>query len=84
MEHVTMEITGMTCGGCVSGVQKAIGAVPGAHADAVTIGSATIAYNATQTSPAAIAQAIRGAGYGTPGSADAGSGSVKAGGGCCG
>ena len=38
MQQTTMAIAGMTCGGCVSAVQKALRAVPGAPVDDVTGG----------------------------------------------
>ncbi|MEO8140100.1 MAG: heavy-metal-associated domain-containing protein [Gemmatimonadota bacterium] len=86
MQTITMAISGMSCGGCVGTVRNALDAVPGAHAEVVAVGSATISYDATRTSPEAIAQAVRDSGYepltgGTPraaGKAGAGPGS-----GCC-
>ena len=36
-EHVTLEITGMTCGHCVAAVRKALAAVPGVGAVEVTL-----------------------------------------------
>ena len=81
--QITMVIPEVTCGGCVI-------AVPGAHVDAVTVGSATVSYGPARTNPAAIAQAVRDAGY-QPGAADApiaANSVVHAGGGkvgsCCG
>ncbi|MDZ4865101.1 MAG: heavy-metal-associated domain-containing protein [Gemmatimonadota bacterium] len=65
MQHLTMAISGMSCGGCVSTVRKALDAIPGTHADAVTVGSATVSYDEQRTTPAAIAQAVRDAGYDT-------------------
>lgn len=86
MQQLTMAISGMTCGGCVSAVRKALGTVPGVRIDEVTVGSATISYEATRTTPAAIAQVVRDAGY-EPVTADAvvTPGPTRAaGGGCCG
>lgn len=56
----------MTCNGCVKAVQKAIGSVPGATADNVTIGSATVSFDEWLTSEAAVTAAIRKAGFLTP------------------
>ncbi len=89
MQQMTIAISGMTCGGCVSAVRNAVGAVPGAHVDAVTVGSATVSYDATRTTPAAISQAIRDAGYepvteGATAGAAAGGGGDRKGGSCCG
>ena len=63
MQHLKVTIDGMSCGGCVSTVEKALRAVPGIRVDAVDVGSATVSYDATRTTPAAIAQAITSAGY---------------------
>lgn len=63
MRQMTIAISGMTCGGCVNGVRNALRAVPGTRVDAVTVGSATVSYDAARTTPAAIAQAVRDAGY---------------------
>jgi copper chaperone CopZ len=85
MQQTTMAIAGMNCGGCVSAVQQALGAVPGTRVDAVTVGSATISYDATRTNPPALAQAVRDAGYRPLTAAlPAAAGSTGAAGGCCG
>ena len=88
MQHLTMAISGMSCGSCVGAVRRALDAVPGAHADTVAVGSATISYDDTRTSPETIAQAVREAGYeplagGTP-SAARKAGAVPGSGCCCG
>jgi copper chaperone len=49
MQQTTIAISGMTCGGCVSAVRKALGAVPGVHVDAVTVGSASVSYDVSRT-----------------------------------
>ena len=96
MQQTTMAIAGMSCGGCVSAVQKALRAVPGARVDDVTVGSATVSYDASLTNPAALAQAVRDAGYrpltaalpvaaGATGAASGCcGGNSNGGGGCCG
>jgi copper chaperone CopZ len=63
MEQMTLAISGMSCGGCVTNVRTALGAIPGARVDTVAVGSATVSYDVTRTTPAAIAQAVRDAGY---------------------
>ena len=85
MQQFKMTIDGMSCGGCVSTVEKALRAVPGIRVDAVNVGSATVSYDATRTTPAAIAQAVTDAGYeplgaGTPVAAGA---PRATSGGCC-
>jgi copper chaperone CopZ len=87
MEQLTMAISGMSCGGCVTNVRNALDDVSGARVDAVTVGSATVSYDASQTNPEAIAQAVADAGYqvvDSPAIAGAGAGAGKAGtgGGC--
>ena len=85
MQQTTMAIAGMSCGGCVSAVQKALRAVPGVHVDDVTVGSATVSYDASQTNPAALAQAIRDAGYRPLTAAlPVAAGTTDSAGGCCG
>jgi copper chaperone len=89
MQQMTMAISGMTCGGCVSAVKRVLGAVPGTHVDAVTVGSATVSYDASRTTPAALSQAIRDAGYepvpdGATAGAGAGASGSRKGGSCCG
>jgi len=63
MQHLTMRISGMSCGGCVSAVRDALRAVPGVHVDSVAVGSATASYDESRTTPAVLAQAIQKAGY---------------------
>ena len=85
MQQTTMAIAGMSCGGCVSAVQKALRAVPGARVDDVAVGSATVSYDASLTNPAALAQAVRDAGYRPLTAAlPVAAGATGAAGGCCG
>jgi copper chaperone len=63
MRQIVMTIDGMSCGECVSAVRKALGAVPGTCLDEVSVGSATVSYDVSIASPAAIADAIGNAGY---------------------
>ena len=63
MEHVTFEITGMSCGHCVKAVDKALQQTSGVTVEAVAIGSATVAFDPAQTSAEQIAHAIDDAGY---------------------
>ncbi len=88
MRQLTMAISGMSCGGCVTNVRNALGALSGTRVDAVSVGSATVTYDETRTSPAAIAQAVTDAGYqpvNSPALAGAavGAGKAGSGGGCC-
>ena len=63
MERVTLAITGMHCGHCVSRVTKALEVLPGVRVESVAIGSATVAYDPAALSVEAIAQAVAATGY---------------------
>ena len=63
MTTVSMQISGMTCGHCVSAVRKALEAVPGVMVEQLAIGSATVAYDEAATNADAIAQAVDDEGY---------------------
>ncbi len=63
MQKATFEIAGMSCGHCVKAVDKALRQTAGVTVEEVAVGSATVAFDAHQTSAQAIAQAIDDAGY---------------------
>jgi copper chaperone len=63
MDRLTMKIDGMSCGHCVSQVQKALQALDGVDVQQVTVGSATVGYNPVTTPEAQITQAIEHQGY---------------------
>lgn len=85
MEKTTITIDGMSCSGCVSKVQNALRAVPGTHVEAVSVGSATVSYDASLASPTTLAQAIRDAGYEPhDGQVPMTAGAKRTSGGCCG
>ena len=60
---LTLRIDGMSCAHCVRAVRDALAAVPGASVERVEVGGATVAYDPTRTSPGALADAVRDAGY---------------------
>ena len=62
-ERFTVAIGGMSCNHCVRAVHTALADLPGAQVERVEIGSATVRYDPAQTTPAAIAEAVRDAGY---------------------
>jgi copper chaperone len=62
MQDLTLDISGMSCTHCVGRVTKALENL-GVMVEKVSIGSATVAYDPTVTSPDAIAQAVESAGY---------------------
>jgi copper chaperone len=62
-ETFTLAIGGMSCTHCVRAVHTALADLPGTHIERVDVGSATVRYDPAQTTPAAIAEAVRDAGY---------------------
>ncbi len=63
MDRLTMKIDGMTCGHCVSSVDKALKKIDGVTVEKVAVGSATVSYDPTAVSEARIAEAVSDEGY---------------------
>ena len=65
MDNVTLNVQGMTCGGCVASVTRVLKAVPGVTEAAVTLqpGVANVTYDPARTQPAALRAAIEDAGF---------------------
>ena len=65
MRIETMKISGMTCGGCVSNVTKALNAVDGVKEVAVSLnpGEARIEFDENTTASAQLRAAVQRAGY---------------------
>ena len=63
MRHITLNITGMSCGHCLNAVNQALGRLPGVEIESVRIGRADLRYDETVTDPGAITRAIADAGY---------------------
>lgn len=63
MSHLSLDITGMSCGHCVSRVQKTLAALDGVAVRAVAIGSAELDLDAARQTPAAVLAALDAAGY---------------------
>jgi copper chaperone CopZ len=63
MEKLSLAIDGMSCGHCLSRVKQALAATTGVHVDDVSIGAASVSYDAAVTSAAKIAGAVSAAGY---------------------
>ncbi len=83
MQTATMNVTGMTCGGCVGKVTKALTAVPGVgHVDVSLPGKASVEFDEKLTSSERLQSAVKDAGYGVAAGENASSGRTK--GGCCG
>jgi copper chaperone len=65
METVTLRVDGMTCQGCVRSVTNVLHGVPGVCRAEVSLerAEATVEFDPARVSPAALKQAIEGAGY---------------------
>ena len=82
MQTELLKVTGMTCGGCISNVMKALKAINGVGDVKVSLsaGEATVQFNERLTSPEQLKSAVKGAGYGVDGTNAAHSHKSK---GCC-
>jgi len=62
---VTLEVSGMTCAACSSRVQRALEAAPGVREASVNLmtGSAAVSVDPSATTPDALVQVVRDAGY---------------------
>ena len=70
METLTIPVNGMTCGGCVSSVQRALGKLDGV-ADAVARlepGEVAVRFDPARVEPPELVSAIEAAGFDVPGS----------------
>jgi copper chaperone len=65
MESITLNVQGMTCGGCVASVTRVLKAVPGVAEATVTLqpGVAKVTFDPGRTQPTALRAAIEGAGF---------------------
>jgi|KBSSwiStaDraftv2_1062776.scaffolds.fasta_scaffold45889_3 copper chaperone len=65
METVTLNVDGMSCGGCVASVMRVLKATPGVGDAVVELAAkrATVTFDPARTSAAALKAAIDGAGY---------------------
>ena len=84
MQTEHLKVTGMTCGGCISNVTKALKAIAGVGDVNVSLaaGEATVQYDERMTSPDRLKSAVKGAGYGVDMTNTAPARKTK--GGCCG
>jgi len=65
METITLKVNGMSCGGCVGSVTRALKATPGVSDAVVRLDArdATITFDPARTNAAALKSAIESAGY---------------------
>jgi mercuric transport protein len=64
-EHVTLEVTGMTCGHCVAAVKKSLSAVPGVGEVDVTLSppQARVSYDPSKATVEVLTKATAEEGY---------------------
>ena len=62
---ITLNVTGMTCMGCVNSVKKLLSVLDGVQSVEVDLasGQVKVGYDATRCTPAAMREAIEGGGY---------------------
>ncbi len=63
MKHLTMQVGGMSCGGCVAAVRNVLSRQSGVSSLQVEVGKVDLDYDESAIDPGRIAQAIRNAGY---------------------
>ena len=65
MQHITLNIDGMTCNGCVASVTKILQGVDGVTSAEVSLADkrAEVAFDATKTSVEALIAAVEDGGY---------------------
>ena len=63
MERVNFELSGMTCGHCVSSVTKALQGIDGVQVEKVAINRVTVGVDSGRTSSQAIAKRLSDVGY---------------------
>lgn len=65
MQHITLNIDGMTCNGCVASVTKILQGVDGVTSAEVSLADkrAEVAFDATKTSVDALIAAVEDGGY---------------------
>ena len=67
MDRIKLAINGMTCGHCVSSVDKALKTIDGVTVENVAVGSATVSFDPTAVSEARIAEVVEDEGYSVTG-----------------
>ena len=63
MQRLKLAVSGMSCGHCVSRVKKTLTEVPGVKVSDVSVGEATVEFDPTVQSVAAVLAALDSAGY---------------------
>jgi copper chaperone CopZ len=63
LQHLSIPITGMSCGGWVRSVRDALARVPGVEVKQVSVGSAKVIFDPAVTTAEALRAVISHAGY---------------------
>jgi copper chaperone len=63
MKNLTLHIEGMSCGHCLSAVNRALAQLPGVEVDSIKIGRADVRYDERTVEPSRIEAAVSEAGY---------------------
>jgi copper chaperone len=63
MERLSLSITGMSCGHCVSRVTKALGALDGVSVEHVEVGAAKLSYDPEKVTGERIVRAVDDLGF---------------------
>jgi copper chaperone CopZ len=63
MQQMSINIAGMSCGGCVNSVRNALTRLPGVQVDRVEVGTAVVSFDPGLSTPEAIHSAIVKAGF---------------------
>ena len=66
MDSIELQVSGMTCGGCVRSVERVLSSVPGVSKVVVSLekNSASVVYDAAQVGRETLVKAIVDAGFG--------------------
>ena len=63
MQHLTLDIEGMSCGHCLNAVNRALTQLPGVEIESIRMGHADVRYDEHIITPAKVQTAITDAGY---------------------
>jgi len=63
VNHLSLSISGMSCGHCVATVRAALERLEGVKVERVSVGAATVDYDPARHAPQAILNAVTAAGY---------------------
>lgn len=62
-KQLKLDVSGMTCGHCVSAVREALSALPGVNVEDVQIGSAMVSFDEDKATVGDLVDAVSDAGY---------------------